>query len=984
MVEVRFGGDIRKIPASQLELRPAIPETAVDLIARGNVPDPSNLRRKISHVRLSGNLADVFYSMETSDTDFYAHQFKPVVKVLDSPSGNLLIADEVGLGKTIEAGLVWNELAARFKYNRLVVVCPKVLCEKWKSELGEKFGIDARICDARDLVETLKSRAAAINGFAVICGMQSIRPRPQNKRTGRPVDKLAELLEESVEGDRLFDVLIVDEAHHMRNPESATATLGRLLSGVTEHLVLLTATPINLRNRDLHSLLKMIDPLSFQDETALEQIIRANRPLVAAREAVLRGDSADEVFQHLLEASRNPILRDTRQLQRLVGEIKVIDAIDKSARAGIAKRLEKVNQLSNVINRTRRRDVEELRVTRKVEAYRTDMHPDERELYDAITLEVVRFSIENDMPTGFLTVMPQRMLASSLPAALRHWQGDAKPMDLEDEQFEIEEDDFFDEERPLRGLLNRISRKHPDWRELAAIDTKFSEFLDVLKSHLKETPTEKFVVFSAFRATLSYLEERLKNEGISTIALNGGTEDRQDVVHTFRDDPSLRVLLTSEVGSEGIDLQFARTLINYDLPWNPMRVEQRIGRIDRLGQDAPTISVLNLLHRNTIDERIYHRLHERLRLCHNALGGFEEILGTEILSLENDILRGKLTDQEIEERMQQTEQAIENRLEEEKALESEAAALFAHGDYILQSIQEARAGGDWITDRDTVDYVRDALGLLSSGSKIHWDDIDGLLSVELSPEARFKFIDWCESRKLSANPFGGRAQIGRFKLGVSSSRERLPRLSATHPFMRFLSLVLEENQGVNPVATAITVPADQVEGLEPGIYVGAVEEWRFGSGVTSTYIAFSLAAIGSNAALPDDLSDRLGASAIKFGKHWTLASEEVDFSEAAAVISSVLEDNLNERFEDEREKREVIVEDRIEVQMATLRNRTEIERRKFQHTIFKAGKRLEAANRARLGNFEDRVKIREQKILAQGVANSTAKRLAAFVLEVQE
>ncbi|HAG71023.1 MAG TPA: helicase, partial [Gammaproteobacteria bacterium] len=192
---LRMSTSSRRFPSHQLELVPSEKESVADSIRFGHLPGPIELIRQISHYRLSGNLADVFYSMESSDTDFYAHQFKPVVKILESPTGKLLIADEVGLGKTIEAGLIWTELAARYKYNRLMVVCPKVLCDKWQKELATKFSIDAKIVNADELYSILSSPFSHQNGFAVICGMQSIRPRDKVKRQSRGVDKLADFLE---------------------------------------------------------------------------------------------------------------------------------------------------------------------------------------------------------------------------------------------------------------------------------------------------------------------------------------------------------------------------------------------------------------------------------------------------------------------------------------------------------------------------------------------------------------------------------------------------------------------------------------------------------------------------------------------------------------------------------------------------------------------------------------------------------------------
>lgn len=137
------------------------------------------MRRLLTHVRLSGRLANVVYSMETANTEFFAHQFKPVLKFLNSPASGLLIADEVGLGKTIEAGLIWTELRSRYDAQRLLVLCPAVLQAKWKTELYERFGVEAEIADARRTLELLQAVAAEgrSSGFALIGSLQGLRPR---------------------------------------------------------------------------------------------------------------------------------------------------------------------------------------------------------------------------------------------------------------------------------------------------------------------------------------------------------------------------------------------------------------------------------------------------------------------------------------------------------------------------------------------------------------------------------------------------------------------------------------------------------------------------------------------------------------------------------------------------------------------------------------------------------------------------------------
>ena len=144
MVEVKLAdGQVRWLPYPALEPVPSAAESLRDRFAAGRFVEPEWLRRTLTRLRVTGRLSEVVYSMEATETDFYAYQFKPVIKLMSSPTDALLISDEVGLGKTIEAGLVWTELRARLDCDRLLVACPKTLCQKWQDELAARFGVEA-------------------------------------------------------------------------------------------------------------------------------------------------------------------------------------------------------------------------------------------------------------------------------------------------------------------------------------------------------------------------------------------------------------------------------------------------------------------------------------------------------------------------------------------------------------------------------------------------------------------------------------------------------------------------------------------------------------------------------------------------------------------------------------------------------------------------------------------------------------------------
>jgi len=215
--QVDFGATVDYVLEGNLELA----DDGLDIFAlleKVQFGGAVNLRSAITHTRLTGRLADVIYSMDASNTEFFPYQFKPVINFLDSPSRGILIADEVGLGKTIEAGLIWTELRARFDASRLLVLCPAVLREKWQEELAHRFGVHADICNAKDLLNLLQRHVAGrLNGFAAIASIQGARPPKgwqDEEENNSASARLARFLSVAEPGEPLFDCVVVDEAHY--------------------------------------------------------------------------------------------------------------------------------------------------------------------------------------------------------------------------------------------------------------------------------------------------------------------------------------------------------------------------------------------------------------------------------------------------------------------------------------------------------------------------------------------------------------------------------------------------------------------------------------------------------------------------------------------------------------------------------------------------------------------------------------------------
>ena len=249
-VYVRYpNGEEEPIPSDELEIAPLRENRAEALLAR-RYSAPNAVARAVITEKLRGQLTDVLYAMGSGNTDFFPHQFKPVLSFFSSTVGRILVADEVGLGKTIEAIYIWRELQARAGARRLLVVCPAVLRRKWQSELRDRFSIDAPIVKASELFDLVQDAARdPSKSFFAIAGLESIRVRradiEESERRSVREQLGAFLLANEAEGDfALFDLVIIDEAHYMRNPETANHNIGQLLAAASTYLALLTATPI--------------------------------------------------------------------------------------------------------------------------------------------------------------------------------------------------------------------------------------------------------------------------------------------------------------------------------------------------------------------------------------------------------------------------------------------------------------------------------------------------------------------------------------------------------------------------------------------------------------------------------------------------------------------------------------------------------------------------------------------------------------------
>ncbi len=936
-IEVRFDdSEYQFYLEDALEYVPRDANNPYALFRQGRYGHLRDLRGALTYYRLSGKLANLIYSMDTTNTEFYAYQFKPVLCFLESPNHGILIADEVGLGKTIEAGLIWTELRSRFDARRLLVICPAILREKWKAELSERFGVIAEICSAKDLLETLRSHLKGdLHEFASIASIQGIRPPrkwddDKESVTGNAAE-LARLLDELASEDPVFDLVIIDEAHYLRNPESQTAEMGSLVRQVCDGLVMLSATPIQLKSEDLFHQVKYLDEVTFDHEYSFQLVLDSSRPLVDLRDRLLRGQANSEHFiASLHQAQQYQGLKNSQQIQYLLDHVPdESDFTDRDRRSELADMIDRINPLSHVVNRTRKRDVNERRVVREPQAIRVPMTAEEEEFYWAVTDRVRAYCLNYDLLEGFLLTIPQRQMTSSMPAACRAWLKKSKDNVDEELLFEglaADEETQFKQPKKLGPLileLIEIARDVGDYQTLRKNDSKYYLLIKNISGYWSRYPDKKIILFSFYRETLAYLNERLTEEGISTLVLWGGM-DKHQALQKFKDPSGPRLLLASEVASEGIDLQFCSLLINYDLPWNPQRIEQRIGRIDRIGQKEEIIHIWNLFHADTLDDRVYSRLLDRLGIFQAALGSIESVLGEDIRRMTYELFFShKLNPEQELQVIEQTAQALANRRIQEERLEEEASHLVAHGDYIQNKVNAARELKRYVTGEDIYSYVRDFFDDEFPGCRFNRVTHDELLfQIDLSGDAKAEFSEflrrWRMTGKTRLVHATNKMQF-RFENRAVLDQTTDEIISQFHPVIRFISERYRA-KGVRQYFPVVGVELSNLDlsSVLLGVYIFSVQRWSIKVALRDIEkLVYQVYSLAEEVFLDREMGEQLVNTAVHQGQDWLAAQNEVNGNVAENAFG-LCEDALETQYQEFVDSMARENSDRIAFQISNL------------------------------------------------------------------
>ena len=677
------------------------------------ISNPPGTAREITatltRAKLEEHLTDTVYSFRASRTLFLPYQFRPVIKMLRTGVRRLLIADEVGMGKTIEAGLIWSEFEARGQADRVLVVCPSGLVDKWKSEMQERFNFDAQVL-RRDGLDDLLDRAETDRfpkRYHAVCSLQRLRSW--------------EHLERLNDVSPHFDVIVVDEAHALRNTGTMSFALGSLLSDWADILLFLSATPLNLGNDDLFNLLHLIDPGEFFDKHTLQVQLQPNAVFSRIYSGVAdRRESGARLRSQLQSIPRmtyGPALaerREFKELDRLLGR----DEPTVAETAKIRLLCLDLNTLSTVLTRTRRAEIDEERPVREPHDVRVELSCEERGLYDAVHGWQAARADARGLPLHFIGQMPLRLAGSCLPAMrdqiLQRHSRSAVCDVLDEDGAEENAPEADPWEDPPPDVVSAA-------RALGEVDTKFDEFVEALDEMVRRD--RRVLVFTFSRPVVAYLHRRLRSR-FRVEVLHGDVSpvDRRQRIAGFRDG-LYDVMLATRVASEGLDFEFCDAVVNYDLPWNPMEVEQRIGRIDRFGQQSEKVYVMNFTTPGTIETDIIHRVHQRIGVFVESIGELEPILQAEFSNIQRIAFDFSLAPEERERRLDAALLAVENKAMLQRDFDDSADILNVLDHASMDGFEsEIVKAGHYVGQHELARLIEDWASTSTSGARCWLSD----------------------------------------------------------------------------------------------------------------------------------------------------------------------------------------------------------------------------------------------------------------------
>jgi len=566
----------------------------------------------------------------------------------------MLVADEVGLGKTVEAGLVLKELLARKSVDRILIITPPNLLNQWHTEMRIKFNETFEIVDSAVLN---RERSLYINSNP----WSRFNRVLTSSYLARAEDRRADLVSAG------WDLVILDEGHHCRRKRignrTETTELYRtmdLLKDSAFGVMLLTATPMQLDPYELFSLVEIVEPGLYEsyDDFALE---------VAASQDLRRTVAALQAWDDATADARRAAAL-TLKSQGVTFDLD--SAVDRER---VIERLLEIVRLTQAIVRNRKRTVGGF-TRRRAQTSRVDLSPEEI----AVNEQLLKYLREGyavaarsgDRLLGFEMVTFQRLLASSSRALARALANRKARLQGEASRSRAFDDDDDHDGGP--HLLHQFADEPAILDSLIAAldsisDSKVNALVRLIDKLLERNPNEKVLVFTQFLATQDLIVERLARHRVVHFRGSMNRWEKDAAVARFRQDA--QIMVSTEAGGEGRNFQFCHILVNFDLHWNPMKIEQRIGRLDRYGQTR-NVQIYNITSTATIEDRLLQVLLRRLNLFEETVGALELVLG----DVEDDV-RSALVQAsgDVDEAAAIFERAIELRIQDAKRVEDKSA-----------------------------------------------------------------------------------------------------------------------------------------------------------------------------------------------------------------------------------------------------------------------------------------------------------------------
>ena len=710
---------IVRVPASRLEplgeVKPRSVEHILYIAAAGKVADA--LSRDVLLAPIEATVIPL------------PHQIGVLSRAISSESIRFLLADEVGLGKTIEAGLIMRELKLRGLVSRTLVIAPRGLITQWVAEMRIHFGEDFHLLIPSEFPtyrRFLDEDNLWLSHDQVVTPIDSVKPIESRKGWS---EEQVEAYNRERFDDLIsagWDLIVVDEAHRLGGSTEQVARhkLGRGLSDASPYFLLLSATPHQGKRDAFHRLVSLIDAQAFPD---VESVTRERvEPFVIRNE---KRQAVDQRGRPIFKPRRTelvPILWEERHVeQRLLYEA-VTNYVREGYNQAVREKRTHVAFLMLLLQRL---------VASSTRAIRTSLQR-RLEVLRAPQEQLPLFPILSEEDWADLDGQDQMetLLSSRLRA-------------LKNEQEEV---------RLLIEAAARSEAQGPDTKAESLLDRIYQLQADEGDSNLK------VIVFTEFVPTQQMLHEFLTDRRFTVALLNGSMdmEERIRAQNTFARDA--RILISTEAGGEGLNLQFCHVVVNYDLPWNPMRIEQRIGRVDRIGQDR-SVRAVNFELEGTVEHRVREVIEEKLAIIYEALGidKASDILDSAQAGvIFDDLYRAALLDPD--ELLAAAEEAVA-RVEETGREEQANAEIL--GDAAREEITNVQAILNhplplWI-ERMTTSYIRAHHGTaerVDAGWVLAWptgDQMEGVVfsskEIETNPLATHLTLETPQIRKLVAH-----------------------------------------------------------------------------------------------------------------------------------------------------------------------------------------------------------------------------------------